>query len=70
MWLSQNCNSKCLPYTNDIDWNSTWLYLNNNSKCSNLSTSLKLNTIRSFRIKLILNEPLLCHISIPTTPHL
>jgi ribonuclease HI len=56
MWSSQNRNSEWLQFTDDIDWQSTWLYINNNSKRSNLSTNLKSNTIKSFRIKLLLNE--------------
>jgi hypothetical protein len=56
MWSSQNRNSEWLQYIDDINWHSTWLYINNNSKQSNIFTNLKSNTIKSFRIKLLLNE--------------
>jgi ribonuclease HI len=69
LWSSQKRTNEWTPFISDIDWNSTWLYLNNNSKRSNSTTSLKLNTAKAFRIKLLLNElPTLSqlHIHYPT----
>jgi hypothetical protein len=62
-WSSQNRNQTWAHLYNQIDWNSTWLYLNNNKKRSHKFTNFKLSKLKTFRIKLLHNE-------LPTPIHL
>ena len=39
MWSSQKRNAEWESHTQTIDWGSTWLYLNNNSKATTNITS-------------------------------
>ncbi|CAG8730953.1 8777_t:CDS:1, partial [Ambispora leptoticha] len=39
-----------------IDWRSTWLYFNHNRKPTYNITNFKLNQLKSFKIKTLLNE--------------
>src|SRR5690349_17627628 len=39
-----------------MDWRSTWLYFNHNQKPSYNLTNFKLNQLKSFKIKILLNE--------------
>ena len=46
-----------------IDWNTTWLFLNNNQKRSSNFTTFQLSHQKSFHIKNLLNEfPTLFHL--------
>ena len=56
MWFSQNRASEWSHFSNIIDWNSTWLYFNNNQKRSYNFTNPKLNHLKSFKIKMLLNN--------------
>jgi ribonuclease HI len=55
-WSSQKRNEEWQYLKNDIDWNSTWLYFNNNQKATSNFTTFKLNTLKSFKTKIFLNE--------------
>src|SRR5690349_2615177 len=48
-------NEKYYPLATQIDWNATWLYLNNNHKKSSSYTNFKLCQEKTFKIKLIFN---------------
>ena len=63
MWSSQNRNQTWAHLYDQINWNSTWLYLNNNNKRSYKFTNFKLSKLKTFRIKLLHNE-------LPTPSHL
>src|SRR5437868_8357812 len=63
MWSSQNRNQQWAHLYDEIDWNSTWLYINNNNKRSSKFTNFKLSKLKTFRIKLLHNE-------LPTPSHL
>src|SRR5690242_1602420 len=41
---------------NHIDWSATWHYINNNQKISNFSHSFQSSTLKSFRVKILLDE--------------
>ena len=56
MWASQKRNSEWSYFNQDIDWRSTWLYFNHNQKPSYNITNFKLNQLKSFKIKILLNE--------------
>jgi len=56
MWASQKCNSEWSYFNQDIDWRSTWLYFNHNQKPSYNITNFRLNQLKSFKIKILLNE--------------
>jgi len=55
MWSSQNCIQHIIPFSTSIDWQATWLFLNNNQKRSSSYTNFQLSSIKSFRIKNLLN---------------
>ena len=62
MWSSQHRMNNIISISSQIDWNSTWLYLNNNTKCTNNYTNFQLNQSKSFKVKLLLNTlPTLFH---------
>ena len=63
MWSSQKRASEWAHFSHFIDWNATWLYFNNNQKSSNNFTNPKLNHLKSFKIKNLLNN-------LPTYSHL
>ena len=48
--------NQIIPISNQIDWNSTWMYLNNNHKRTYNYTNFQLSHSKSFRIKNILNS--------------
>jgi ribonuclease HI len=56
MWSSQNRMNQIIPISSQIDWNSTWLYLNNNHKRSYNYTNFQLSHSKSFRVKNIINS--------------
>ena len=56
MWSSQKRNQEWSHFSHHIDWNSTWLYFNNNQKSSSNFTNLKLNHLKSFKVKILLNN--------------
>ena len=56
MWLSQNRNQQQAHLYDEINWNSTQLYINNNNKRSSKFTNFKLSKLKTFRIKLLHNE--------------
>jgi hypothetical protein len=55
--------SNIILLSSQIDWNATWLYLNNNTKRTNNYTNFSLNQSKSFKIKTLLNI-------LPTLHHL
>ena len=55
MWSSQHRLSNIIPISNLIDWNTTWLYLNNNYKRTYHYTNFQLSQSRSHKIKILLN---------------
>jgi ribonuclease HI len=63
IWSSQNRNQTWAHLSNLIDWNSTWLYLNNNKQHTNTYTNFRISKLKTFRIKLLHNE-------LPTPTHL
>lgn len=62
MWSSQNRIQNIIPISGHIDWNATWLYLNNNHKRTYNYTNFQLSQSKTFRIKNLLN-------SLPTLSH-
>jgi len=76
LWSSQNRFQQWLPISQYINWNATWLYINNNQKISNYSHSFYSSTLKSFRIKILLDDLPAPHIlhrrnpSYPNTCHL
>ncbi|RIB14939.1 hypothetical protein C2G38_2193640 [Gigaspora rosea] len=76
LWSSQNRFQQWLPISQYINWNATWLYINNNQKISNYSHSFHSSTLKSFRIKILLDDLSAPHIlhrrnpSYPNTCHL
>ena len=63
MWSSQKCNIEWENYASEIEWNPTWHYINNNQKVTTKITSSKLNQMKAFRVKNLLND-------LPTYYHL
>jgi hypothetical protein len=62
MWFSQGRMQDIIPIAKYINWNATWLFLNNNQKRSNTFTNFQLSHSKSFRIKnLLLDLPTLNH---------
>ncbi|RIB08210.1 hypothetical protein C2G38_2212231 [Gigaspora rosea] len=55
-WFSQNHFQQWLQISQYIYWNATWLYINNNQKISNFSHSFHSSTLKSFRIKILLDD--------------
>ena len=56
MWSSQQRNQEWSQVNHKIDWRSTWLYFNHNHKPTHNITNFKLNQLKSFKIKTLLNE--------------
>src|SRR5690349_6051347 len=56
MWSSQKCNIEWSSLNKQIDWRSIWLYFNHNQKVTTHFTNFKLNQLKSFKIKTLLNE--------------
>jgi ribonuclease HI len=56
LWITQNRFLKWEKILNQINWQATWLYINNNQKISNFSHSFQSSTLKSFRIKILLDE--------------
>ena len=70
MWSSQKCNQEWNQLISEIDWRSTWLYINYNQKPTHNITNFKLNHLKSFKIKMLLNElhtHSFCHKTYPHT---
>jgi hypothetical protein len=63
LWSSQRRMQNISYIFQYIDWNTTWLFLNNNQKRSSNFTTLQLSHQKSFWIKNLLNE-------LPTLSHL
>ena len=62
MWSSQHRMNNIIPLSNQIHWNATWLFLNNNQKRTYNYTNFQLSSTKTFRIKNILNIlPTLVH---------
>jgi ribonuclease HI len=56
LWSSQNRFQQWTPIRSNINWSATWQYINNNQKISNLTHSFQSSTLRSFRVKTLLDE--------------
>ncbi|CAG8592264.1 5728_t:CDS:1 [Ambispora leptoticha] len=56
MWSSQKRNNEWSSLNQQIDWRSIWLYFNHNYKPTYNLTNFKLNQLKSFKIKTLLNE--------------
>ena len=56
MWSSQKRSSEWSHFSHFIDWNATWLFFNNNQKSSSNFTNPRLNHLKSFKIKNLLNN--------------
>ena len=56
LWSSQHRFQQWSSILSNINWPATWLYLNNNQKISNLTHSFKSSTLRSFRVKILLDD--------------
>jgi len=55
MWSSQHRISNIIPISSQIDWNATWLYLNNNHKRTYNYTNFQLSHSKSHKVKILLN---------------
>ena len=55
LWSSQQRTQEWLHFSHLIDWQASWLYFNNNQKISHNFTNFKLNYLKSFKIKFLLN---------------
>ena len=63
MWSSQNWMNNIIPLSSQINWEATWIYLNNNTNRTSLYTNFTLSNSKSFKIKLQLNIlPILFHL--------
>jgi hypothetical protein len=73
LWSSQNRFQNWTQIAELIDWSSTWLYLNNNQKITDYSHSFQSSTLKTFRIKTLLDELPTPHIlfkrKLTTTPN-
>ena len=56
LWSTQNRFYKWEKIFNQINWQATWLYINNNQKVSNYSHSFQSSALKSFRVKILLDE--------------
>ena len=56
LWSSQNRFQPWIQISQHINWNATWLYINNNQKVSNFAHSFQSSTLKTFRIKLLTDE--------------
>lgn len=55
-WSSQNRLQQWTEIFSQIHWQASWLYINNNQKPSNFSHSFQSSTLKSFRVKILLDE--------------
>ena len=55
LWSSQHRAQEWSHFSHQIDWNASWLYLNNNQKTSYNYTNPKLNHLKAFKVKMLLN---------------
>ena len=55
MWSSQHRMNSIITSSKNIDWNATWLFLNNNQKRSYNYTNFQLSSSKSFRTKNLLH---------------
>jgi ribonuclease HI len=55
MWSSQHRMNNIITRSKNINWNATWLFLNNNHKRSYNYTNFQLSSKKSFRIKNLLH---------------
>ena len=63
MWSSQNRMNNIIPLSSQINWEATWIYLNNNTNRTSSYTNFTLSNSKSFKIKLQLNIlPTLFHL--------
>ena len=62
LWTSQNHFQQWTNITQYINWKATWLYINNNQKISNFFNSFQSSTLKSFKIKILLDELPVPHI--------
>jgi len=56
MWSSQKRNKEWEALVSQTDWRSTWFFFNHNQKTTHNVTNFKLNYLKSFKIKILLNE--------------
>ncbi len=56
LWASQRRFQQWSQIVQDINWPATWLYINNNQKISNFTHSFQTSTLKSFRVKILLDE--------------
>jgi len=71
LWITQNRFQKWHKILNQVNWQATWLYINNNQKISNFSHSFQSSTLKSFRIKILSDElpaPHILHKRYPLCP--
>src|SRR6185295_19336410 len=52
LWITQNHFQKWHKILNQVNWQATWLYINNNQKISNFPYSFQSSTFKFFRIKI------------------
>jgi ribonuclease HI len=55
LWSSQHRAQEWSHFSHLIDWKASWLYFNNNQKVLHNFTNPKLNHLKSFKIKMLLN---------------
>jgi ribonuclease HI len=56
LWSSQHRVQIWSEITSLINWQATWLYLNNNQKITNFSHNFQSSTLKSFKVKILLDE--------------
>jgi ribonuclease HI len=56
LWSSQNRFQQWTEISTKIHWQATWLYINNNQKISNFSHSFQSSSLKSFRVKILLDD--------------
>jgi ribonuclease HI len=64
LWTSQHRFQQWSTIAPDINWEATWLYINNNQKISNFAHSFYSSTLKTFRVKILTDE-----LPVPHTLH-
>jgi ribonuclease HI len=64
LWTSQHRFQQWSTIASNINWEATWLYINNNQKISNFAHSFHSSTLKTFRVKILLDE-----LPVPHTLH-
>jgi len=68
LWTSQHRFQQWSTIASNINWEATWLYINNNQKVSNFVHSFHSSTLKTFRIKFFWMNYLLLTLSINVIP--